>query len=64
MAKIKDLREKTQTELKMFLVDKHEALRQFRFNSGRGKTKNTKEGREIKKDIARILTLLSDQGQK
>jgi len=56
--KIKELKEKTEIELKNLLRDKREALRKFRFEMGHGKVKNTKEGREIKKDIARILTLL------
>ena len=58
MTKIKELRQKTETELKTLLAEKREALRQFRFNSSHGKTKNTKEGRGIKKDIARIFTLM------
>ncbi len=62
MAKIKELREKTKIELNALLKDKSEALRRFRFEMGHGKTKNTKEAREIKKDIARILTLISAKG--
>ncbi len=57
MAKIKELREKTESERESFLKDKRDALRRFRFQASRGKTKNTKEAREIRKDIARILTL-------
>ncbi len=57
--KIKDLRTKTEAELKNLLREKHENLRKFRFQTiSHGKTKNIKEGREIKKDIARIITLL------
>lgn len=55
--KIRELREKTEAELASLLKDKREALRKFRFEMGHGKTKNTKDAREIKKDIARILTL-------
>lgn len=58
MAKIKELREKTEVELNAFLSDKREALRKYRFEMTHGKTKNTKQGREIRKDIARIHTLL------
>ncbi len=57
MAKIKTLKEKTEIELKSLLSDKREALRKFRFDMAHGKVKNTKEAREVKKDIARILTL-------
>lgn len=56
--KIKSLREKTNAELKTVLLDKREALRKFRFDMAHGKVKNTKEAREIKKDIARVLAIL------
>ncbi|OHA16127.1 MAG: 50S ribosomal protein L29 [Candidatus Tagabacteria bacterium RIFCSPLOWO2_01_FULL_42_9] len=56
--KIKNLREKTEIELKALLEEKREALRKFRFDAASGKNKNTKEGREIKKDIAKIHTLI------
>ncbi len=58
MAKIKGLREKTEIELNLLLADKREALRKYRFEMMHGKTKNTKEARELRKDIARIHTLL------
>jgi len=64
MTKIKDLREKTGIELRSFLKDRRESLRRFRFEMGHGKVKNTKEAREIKKDIARTLTLMSAEGGK
>ena len=57
MSKIKELREKTEIERKNLLKDKRDALRRFRFQVSHGKTKNTKEAREIRRDIARILTL-------
>jgi len=57
MAKIKELREKTESERKSLLKDKRDALRRFRFQASSGKTKNTKEAREIRRDIARINTL-------
>ncbi len=61
MAKIKELREKTEAELNNLLKDKKEALRKFRFEMSHSKVKNTKEAREIKKDIARIFTLLKKE---
>ena len=60
--RIKELREKTEVELRALLKDKREALRKFRFEMAHSKTKNTKEAREIKKDVARVLTLLSARG--
>jgi len=62
--RIKELREKTEIKLVALLKDKSEALRKFRFEMGHGKTKNTKAAREIKKDIARIITLLKEKSKK
>ncbi len=56
--KIKELREKTKAELSDILKERNESLRKFRFQIANSKTKNTKEAREIRKDIARINTLL------
>lgn len=50
---------KNQTDLKKLLNDKKEALRTFRFNLAGSKSRNVKEGRSIRKDIARILTELN-----
>lgn len=56
--KITELRQKTKSELQKLLQDLQEKLRQLRFNLASGKIKNVREIREIKKDIARVLTLL------
>ena len=53
-----ELRQKTKTELQKLLQDNRERLRQLRFDLAAGKVKNVREIRLIKKDIARILTLL------
>ncbi|NTV44628.1 MAG: 50S ribosomal protein L29 [Candidatus Yonathbacteria bacterium] len=50
---------KTTQELHKDLLDKSTSLRQFRFGLSGSKTKNVKEGRELRKDIARIKTELS-----
>jgi len=63
MVKIKGLREKTEIELNLLLADKREALRKYRFEMMHGKTKNTKEARELRKDIARIHTLLKEKNK-
>lgn len=57
--KIKDIKNKTNSDLVKLLSEKREALRVFRFGTTGSKTKNVKEGRELKKDIARILTTLN-----
>lgn len=56
--KIKELAQKSKTGLEELLKEKRAALRKFYFSLDSGKVKNTKEGRELKKDIARILTIL------
>ena len=55
---MKELIKKTEKELIQLLSEKREALRVFRFTSG-SKTKNIKEGQNLRKDIARIMTLLN-----
>jgi ribosomal protein L29 len=57
--KTKDFANKTAADLAKLASDKREALRLFRFGSAGSKSKNVKEGRAIRKDIARILTALS-----
>lgn len=56
--KIDELQPKPKEELGKLLEEKKERLRQLRFDLVSGKVKNVKEIREIKKDIARILTLI------
>jgi len=56
---MKDLIKKTDNELKNLLKEKKEALRTFHFALAGSKTKNIKEGRSLKKDIARIMTTLN-----
>ena len=38
------------------MADKRKAFRCFRFGAAGSKTRNVKEGRDLRKDIARILT--------
>ena len=59
--KISELKVKSQNELKKALTEDREKLRQLRFNLASGKVKNVREIRKIKKDIARILTLLKQK---
>lgn len=57
--KAKDISTKTNADLAKLLAEKREALRIFRFGAAGAKTKNVKEGRHIRKDIARILTVMN-----
>ena len=52
----KGFKEKDDKELSRMLREKRESLRMFRFGSSGSKAKNVKEGKTLKKDIARILT--------
>jgi ribosomal protein L29 len=56
---MKDLINKTEKELKQLLSEKKEALRVFRFAMSGSKTKNLKEGLNLRKEIAQIMTLLN-----
>lgn len=58
--KPQELREKPKSELEKLLQEKRERLRSLRFDLAAGKVKNVREIREIKKDIARILTILNE----
>ena len=58
---IKDSNKKTSAELEMMLIDKKEALRKFRFGVSGSKIKNTKEGHNLRKEIAKILTTINSE---
>lgn len=55
----KELKSKTEKELKQFLGESRDKLRDLRFKDANKQLKNVREIREIKKIIARALTLLS-----
>lgn len=57
--KMKELKNKNEKDLKTLLGEKSLALRSFRFAVAGSNTRNVKEGKALKKDIARIHTLLS-----
>lgn len=56
--KITELRQKPKMELQKLVREKREKLRQLRFDLASGKVKNVREIRQIKKDVAKILTIL------
>ena len=55
--KIQEFKQKQKPELQKLLIDSQERLRSLKFDLASGKVKNVREIRELKKDIARILTL-------
>ncbi|NBD74287.1 50S ribosomal protein L29 [Patescibacteria group bacterium] len=56
-----ELTAKKPEELHKLLAEKQEALRQFRFSAAGAQTRNTKEGRALRTDIARIHTILNQR---
>ena len=55
----KNLTEKGEKELKELLAEKRMALHAFRFGIAGSKVRNVKEGKDVKKEIARALTELN-----
>ena len=56
--KINELKQLSKEELKKKMEDAREKLRQMRFDLQAGKVKDVREIRQLKKDIARILTII------
>ena len=52
---------KNEKELMKLLKEKRETMKNFHFNLSGSKVRNVKEGRGIRKDIARILTEINNQ---
>lgn len=61
--KIVDLRKKTGKDLEKLLNDKREALSKFRFGVSGAKVTNVKEGKNTRKEIAQIKTLLQEMAK-
>lgn len=55
--KMKELREKSSGEREKLLLELRKKERELRFSIAGRETKNHREIREVKKDIARLLTL-------
>lgn len=61
---MKDFIKKTPKELVTLLNEKRVALRNFRFSVAGSNARNVKEGLALKRDIARILTILNNKPAK
>ena len=61
--KLRELKQRTDKELKETLNSLRDKLRELRFNLAGGKVKNIREIHQTKKTIARILTLLKEHGK-
>ncbi len=56
--KATELKKKNATDLKKMVLEMEAELREFRFGMSGGRTKNVRKARAIRKDIARIKTIL------
>jgi len=57
----KDIQKKSEKDLQKALKEKRESLRGFRFGLSGSSTRNSKEGKNLKKGIAQILTELQSR---
>ena len=55
----KNIVSKSEKELNSILIEKSLALRAFRFSVAGSNMRNVKEGKTLKKDMARIKTFLN-----
>lgn len=62
--KLEDLRQKSEAELGNMIKEKRAALKTFRFAISGSKTKNVREGRNTRRDLARSLTILKEKNAK
>lgn len=56
-----DLSKYSVQDLQKEIVEKREALRVFRFGEAGSRHRNVREGRNLRKDIARLLTEMSSR---
>lgn len=61
--KNKEIVKKNKADLIKLLTEKKTELRDFRFKVSGSNARNVKEGQVLKKDIARILTVLNKNTQ-
>ena len=54
-----DLKKMTKENIEKEIAQKREALRSFRFGESGGRSRNVREGRNLRRDIARLLTELN-----
>ena len=55
------LKDKKDTDLQKELAERRKSLREFRFGVAGSKIKNIKEARNLKREIAKILTELNNR---
>ncbi|MGC8880680.1 MAG: 50S ribosomal protein L29 [Minisyncoccia bacterium] len=62
--KAKELKNKKPHELLELLADSYKKLAELRFSLAQGKVKNVRSIKNLKKDIARISTILNEMNIK
>ncbi len=53
-----DFKKQDVAELQKLIADKRESLRVFRFGGAGSRTRNVREGRNVRREIAQIMTEL------
>jgi large subunit ribosomal protein L29 len=61
MSTIKEIKEKNDAELRAMLASAKDKLRDLRFRLSGAQIKNVRELSSVRKDIARILTVLKER---
>ena len=61
IVKAKEIREKSKEEIGKFLGEKRALARELRFDIASKQTKDHRECREAKKDVAKLLTVLNEK---
>ena len=56
----KEIREKNKEEIKKLLAEKRMLARKLRFDIASKQTKDHRDCREAKKDVAKLLTILNE----
>ncbi len=60
----KEIREKTSQELKTLLADLREELFRLKMQAGTGQLEKSHRLKEVKKDLARLLTILGEKSRR
>ena len=58
----KEIRDRSDDELQKTLGDLEEQLFKLRFQKSTGQIENPQKIREVRKDIARVLTVINERG--
>ena len=53
-----DFKKQDVAELQKLIADKRESLRVFRFGGAGSRTRNVREGRNVRREVAQIMTEL------